>query len=60
MSNPEYDAGEPALETQRGSTAQENAESEALRIERMQALDDEAIEAEHIDNFLAGGSDDLL
>ena len=60
MSNPDYDAGEPARERQSDPTAQDDAETEARRLERMQALEDEAIEAEHIDNFLAGGSDDLL
>ncbi|MCP2031032.1 hypothetical protein L1277_001123 [Okibacterium sp. HSC-33S16] len=32
--------------------------AEARRRERLQAREDEAIEAEHIDNFLAGGSYD--
>jgi hypothetical protein len=43
-------------------TDEQNAEFdevvEARRKERMQALEDEAAEAEHIDEFLAGGSYD--
>ncbi|GGE95861.1 hypothetical protein [Mycetocola zhadangensis] len=60
MSNPEYDAAEPALEGQNKPVVHDDAHEDARRRERMQALEDEAIESEHIDNFLAGGADELL
>lgn len=40
--------------------ADHDKEREMRRRDQMRALEEEAIEAEHIDNFLAGGSSDAF
>ena len=56
MSNPEYDGGEPAVDNPTQSPDGLEDEREARKKERLKALEDEAIEGEHLDQFLAGGS----
>lgn len=56
MSNPEYDGGEPAVDNPAHTPDGLEDEREARKKERLKALEDEAIEAEHLDQFLADGS----